>query len=86
MSGSGPLHDHSRARELADALGVGEVATCHGMNAENIAAPVDAVVPEWDRTCPRGLATEGSVGARRELLDMLESQVASVAPPMIVAG
>lgn len=64
MSGSGPLHDHS--------LGVEEVATSHRMNAENIAAPVSAVVPEWDRRCPRELSTEGSVGARRELRDMLE--------------
>lgn len=42
------------------------------MDAENIAAPVDAVVPELDRRSPRGLVTEGSVGARRELRDMLE--------------
>lgn len=59
------------ARELADALGIGEVATCHRMDAEIIADSVNAVVPEWERRNRLGLSTEGSVGARREFTYMI---------------
>lgn len=43
------------------------------MDAEHIADTVSAVVPEWDRRCPHGLSTEGSVGVRREFGDMLKN-------------